>query len=398
MFGAHHRLYSCRPSIVPSMASSKSATIDIKGPSCGNPYDVLGLKIGSTNEEISKAYKRLALRYHPDKHSKTQQEVGKKGKKDEERLKSKFLAITEARNFLLDEEFAERRKAYDKVLMSQQVRRREEEKRESQMSARRQQLRNELLEKERKAAFSSSSRKTNKVDQEENLVERLRKEGRELRKEHAARTYSMATTKAFDAAQKSDEDLAQYQVRLKWSRRSNNAIFSTQEALKLYLAERFGPVSAVEFIGSKGNAALISFVNTSSVNECINSLLQSDDMRAYHVGRHTTAADNAISAMHANLDLETLNDRRLRQNAERERLRRHLEEEERNDVPSGINKAYAIPPTSGIRTTTSTNDWISSVYPPQLPLPSSEEEERMSDLERLERMEQIVLSKYVSTI
>ena len=382
------------------MASSKSASIDIKGPSCGNPYDVLGLKSGATNEEISKAYKRLALRYHPDKHSKPQ-EVGKKSKKDEERLKSKFLAITEARNFLLDEEFAERRKAYDKAIMSQQIRRREEEKREGQMSAKRQRLRNELLEKERKAAVSSSSssRKATKLNPEEDTIELLRKEGRELRKEHAARTYSTATTKAFDAAQKSDEDLARHQVRLKWSRRSKNFLFSTEEALKTYVAERFGPVSAVELIGSKGNAALISFVNTSSVNDCINSLLHSDSMRAYHVVRNTKAAGKALPAMHVHLDYETLNDRRLRQNAERERLRRHLEEEELNVLPSGINKSYSIPPTSNTRTETSKNvDLISKIYPPQLPIPSSEAEEHMSDFERLERKEQIVLPKYVSSI
>jgi len=350
------------------MASSKSASIDIKGPSCGNPYDVLGLKSGATNEEISKAYKRLALRYHPDKHSKPQ-EVGKKSKKDEERLKSKFLAITEARNFLLDEEFSERRKAYDKAIMSQQIRRREEEKREGQMSAKRQRLRDELLEKERKAAVSSSSssRKATKLNPEEDTIELLRKEGRELRKEHAARTYSTATTTAFDAAQKSDEDLARH--------------------------------SAVELIGSKGNAALISFVNTSSVNDCINSLLHSDSMRAYHVVRNIAAAGKALPAMHVHLDYETLNDRRLRQNAERERLRRHLEEEELNDLPSGINKSYSIPPISNTRTETSKNvDLISKIYPPQLPIPSSEAEEHMSDFERLERKEQIVLPKYVSSI
>lgn len=31
-----------------------------------NPYDVLGVDAGATDEEIAKAYKRLAKRYHPD--------------------------------------------------------------------------------------------------------------------------------------------------------------------------------------------------------------------------------------------------------------------------------------------------------------------------------------------
>jgi hypothetical protein len=121
-------------------------------------------------------------------------------------------------------------------------------------------------------------------------------------------------------------------------------------------------------------------------------------MRAYHVGRNTTVADKALPAMHVHLDFETLNDRRLRQNAEREKLRRHLEKEELNDVPSGVNKSYSIP-TSNTRTATYiTEDLISKIYPPQLPIPSSEAEEHMSDFERLERMEQIVLPKSVSSI
>ncbi len=101
---------------------------------------------------------------------------------------------------------------YDKAIKSQQVRRQGEEKCESQISGRRQQPRAELQERECKAAFSStsSSRKSGKVD--EDRVEKLRKEGRELRKEHAARTFSMAATTASIAEQKSDEDQARYQV------------------------------------------------------------------------------------------------------------------------------------------------------------------------------------------
>lgn len=33
-----------------------------------NPYDVLGVDPGASDEEIAKAYKRLAKRYHPDLH------------------------------------------------------------------------------------------------------------------------------------------------------------------------------------------------------------------------------------------------------------------------------------------------------------------------------------------
>ena len=33
-----------------------------------NPYDILGVAPDATDEEVAKAYKRLAKRYHPDLH------------------------------------------------------------------------------------------------------------------------------------------------------------------------------------------------------------------------------------------------------------------------------------------------------------------------------------------
>ena len=32
----------------------------------GNPYDVLGVSPGATDEEIKKAYRALSRKYHPD--------------------------------------------------------------------------------------------------------------------------------------------------------------------------------------------------------------------------------------------------------------------------------------------------------------------------------------------
>jgi len=63
-----------------------------------NYYDILGVSKESTNEEIKKAYRKLAMKYHPDKN--------KWDKASEE----KFKEIQEAYNVLWNEES---RKKYD---------------------------------------------------------------------------------------------------------------------------------------------------------------------------------------------------------------------------------------------------------------------------------------------
>ncbi len=61
-------------------------------------YDVLGLPKGALKEEIKKAYRRLAIKYHPDRNP---------GDKSAE---EKFKEATEAYEVLADEK---KRRAYD---------------------------------------------------------------------------------------------------------------------------------------------------------------------------------------------------------------------------------------------------------------------------------------------
>merc|ERR1712194_791186 len=52
-------------------------------------YELLGVERNATNAEVKKAYRQLALKWHPDKHA------------DAEAAEIKFLEITQAYEFIL---------------------------------------------------------------------------------------------------------------------------------------------------------------------------------------------------------------------------------------------------------------------------------------------------------
>jgi curved DNA-binding protein CbpA len=70
-----------------------------------NHYKILGVKQDATKEEITKAYRQLALKYHPDKHKKSEKE-----EMTIEEMEIKFQEINEANEILSDQE---KRSKYD---------------------------------------------------------------------------------------------------------------------------------------------------------------------------------------------------------------------------------------------------------------------------------------------
>lgn len=70
-----------------------------------NYYYFLGVKENASEEDIKKAYRKLSLKYHPDKNP------------DDDFFESRFMEIKEAYEMLID---AEKRRIYDDNLSHQQ--------------------------------------------------------------------------------------------------------------------------------------------------------------------------------------------------------------------------------------------------------------------------------------
>lgn len=66
-----------------------------KGGPLQNPYQLLGLEHGATDDEIAKSFKKLMLRLHPDKQPSNQPP------EEAEELSRKFHDVKDAKSFLL---------------------------------------------------------------------------------------------------------------------------------------------------------------------------------------------------------------------------------------------------------------------------------------------------------
>ena len=358
-----------------------------------DPYQILGIPSTSTETDIKKAYRQLALKLHPDKQSGTLTD----SQRDE--LDKQFHDVKDARSFLLDTEHAEAKKKYDANLASERVRHAEEAKREKTMSSRRKRMREELSMRERMAktpaAASSSTDDGDRFD-----VDRLRREGERLREEYAqreaevdiARKQRMAVERATQKLHKEDR-----QVRLKWSRKKVIGGVHTKQSLTSIMND-FGDVEEVELLGSKGNSALITFANVSSCKPCVDAYRTSDTMRATFVGRrkiddtlrggqYEEENDEPSSFKRSSKDTENIQERNLRQAAERERLMRQMELEEAGG--SGGDHAVGDKKQSPFQKKDRWAEHNSSTFPPDFPATS--EDEGLSPFDLLEKYEKIIL-------
>lgn len=292
-----------------------------------DPYKILGLEQGCSDTDITKKYRKLALKLHPDK-------VQNLSQQEQDRISLEFHAIQEARAFLLEPEHAEARRAFDTKRASQRLRRQQDAVRESQMSERRKRMRDELKRKEEATKQGGTA--------QEDVLDQLKREGKDLREKHSNRAQEKQARKQSRAEKKARTLKEERQVRIKWSRKRMK-VSPSEHSLAQNLSKLFGPVESVEMLGSKGNAALITFEKASSCRPCVDTYETSEEMRATFVGKrkqeydeetfHRDQSEAPATTTSKSQDREGVEERKHRQAAERERLVREMEMEDAGHAP-----------------------------------------------------------------
>lgn len=348
-------------------SSSKTAKI---GEPAFDPYDVLDIEQGASDADITKAYRKIARQLHPDK----QQNLSEQ---EQQKLALEFHTLQDARAFLLDAEHAEARRAYDIKRASQRLRRHQDAQREKHMSERRKRMRDELRQKEHATTARYSNR--------DELLEKLRREGSNLRQQHSERAAMEESRKLSRQEKKTQTLLEERQVRIKWSR-SRIQISPSEHSLAQLLSKQFGPVESVEIVGSKGNSALITFENPSSCRPCVDAYATSEEMRASFVGKRKQQYEEEMSKYQEELptplrcvnDQEGLEERKHRQTTERERMMREMEME---DAGHTVMKSKETP--------------LKTMGRP-FPLEYSDEDRNLTPLQKLEKFEKAVFGGVLS--
>lgn len=307
----------------------KDSKLSMKEPE-KDPYDVLGVIFGASDKDINKAYRKRALRLHPDKTQHLSD-------REKDKIEQQFHDLQIARDFLLNHDYQEARRKYDAKRQSLRARQAADQEREKHLSQSKKRMR-EQLEKEEALASATQNKHQHRHHErhhnphgDDDRVQQLRKQGQAMRQAYA----EQASHDGESERKKAKERLQDRQIRVKWSRKKINP---SQEALATRFGA-FGTVEHVEWLGNKGNAALITLNHPNACESAVKEYLDSDVMRASYVGRRKEVEDEKVwvaneppTSPPPGRDHESLEDWKRRRDAAREELLRQMENEDEDRV------------------------------------------------------------------
>ena len=236
-------------------------------------YEVLGCNLGSTKEQISKAARKLALIYHPDKNP-------------DPAAAAKFLKVQKAKEFLLDDE---KRKEFDDKLRTVTKRKEYDNQRAQNMDSKRKKMRedfesrlkevnkNETDKTSRNLAFQRQSSVASSNKKAEADMDKFRRDGMERREKASqeAQEKSARKTEFMESRKAMVKEMGLTQIKIKWKR--NRQSHSDESLHQLFKA--FGHVEEVILTGEKGNAALLTFSSEESARKALEFYATAEDMR-----------------------------------------------------------------------------------------------------------------------
>uniref|UniRef100_A0A7S2W3U8 J domain-containing protein n=1 Tax=Rhizochromulina marina TaxID=1034831 RepID=A0A7S2W3U8_9STRA len=223
-----------------------------------DPYKELELEACASSELVTKSYRSLAKKYHPDRNRNKPKEI-------QEKNEAIFLRIKAAYEYLDD---SARKESYDAEKQRKLAAVRARDQREGQMDARRRARKRELEEEERRAAAQTA---TAGAPEPSSLPRKRPATDRNLQKEGKERREAMASERRRREAAAATES----RVKVKWVR----AKHSHSDETLVALFRPFGHVRAVEFVGEKGNSAFVTLDSPAAALAAQRAFASHDSMK-----------------------------------------------------------------------------------------------------------------------
>ena len=213
-------------------------------------YDILGIKSDATEKEILKAYRKRALKCHPDKNP------------DNPKAVELFQQLAKALEIVTD---ISAKAAYDKLLKAKKA----TEERNRSLNSKRKKFKEDLEAKEKAA----DERKAFETQATKNLlteIERLRKDGSSLLEKEQQfmkeKIYSTLTTEDVE-----DVDLLP-KIKLRWNVRKTECCDQYSEQSVSAIFRKYGKISNVVFSVKKNNSAIVEFEYCNSPHSVVNEI------------------------------------------------------------------------------------------------------------------------------